>query len=565
MKKLYKNLAFALLACLAFNEIKAQTVVTIPAANTAGGGANNSLHRKPFGTNRSYERSAMKYTNAEIGILGNITAIGFYCDTINNPGKVPVKIYLKEVPDSTFTASTVAAEETGATLVYQDTIYPASFTKNAWTTVTLTTAFAHLTTNNIEVIIETNSQGTNGTDLTSLSKGFRYSTVPSVRMEYWQSATNSSVIPAGNGVLPAPNNRTNVQFTIIPAAACTAPPTPGTTVATPTVVCGVGGTTNLSLNGNTSGIGQTYQWLSSPNGTTWSPIGGANGTVYTATVNAVTYYKCKLTCTGLSDSSTSIMIGIAPNPTITATYTPNDTVCANSPVILNGVGGVSYVWTNGVTNGVAFNPAVSATYTVTGTDVNGCKGTATQRIVVNPAPNVNYTTGGAILGICPGITATLTASGAVTYTWTNTGSNSTTITVTPTVTTSYTLVGTDAIGCTGTRVRTIPVFPVPTVTTDAPIGICLGQTTTVTATSTGTVVVGTWQWSGNAGGGTSPTTVITPTVTDTYTLLATDAGGGGCTDTVQFTIGVGNPPSLTVTGISAQRDPSFPHQTDPSF
>jgi hypothetical protein len=309
MKKLYK-ITLSLAVCLLSLITEAQTVVTIPAANTAGTGASTTIHRKPFGTNRSYERTALKYTNNEIGMLGNITAIGFYCDTINNPGKTPVKIYLKEVPDSTFTAGTVAAEEAGATLVYADTIFPASFLKNSWVTVNLTTIFPHLTTSNIKVIIETNSTGNNGTDLTTLSKGFRYSPVSGSRMEYWQNPANNNVPPAGNGTL-AGTNRSNIQFTIAPAASCTAPPTAGTTIATATTVCS-GNTVGFSLSGTSTGIGLTYQWISSPNGTAWSNIGGATGTAYTATVSAVTYYACVVTCSAQNDTSTRIQINLNP-------------------------------------------------------------------------------------------------------------------------------------------------------------------------------------------------------------------------------------------------------------
>ncbi|MFN5181741.1 MAG: hypothetical protein ACK5D5_01810, partial [Bacteroidota bacterium] len=103
-------LALALAVSL-FCELMAQNVI-IPSANPSGTGLTQSPWRKPFGTNRAYERTAVKYTHAEINASGQITQIGFYCDTINNPGLAKTKIFIKEVTDSTFTASTVAAEET---------------------------------------------------------------------------------------------------------------------------------------------------------------------------------------------------------------------------------------------------------------------------------------------------------------------------------------------------------------------------------------------------------------------------------------------------------------------
>jgi hypothetical protein len=312
MKYFYKHVATAIFAFLALAGIRAQTVVTIPSGNTSTTVASTTAHRKPLGEQRAYERTALKYTHAEIGMMGTITNVGFYCDTVNNPGKTAVKIYLKEIADSTFAAaSTVATEETGATLVYSDTIYPASFVKNNWVTVALTTTFVHATTNNIEVIVETNNTGgTAGTDATALSKGFREYTVASSRMQYWQSTTGSGTPPATNGTLVT-GTRCNIQFTITPLAPCTSPPTAGTTVSTNTAACS-GSTINLSLNGNSIGAGQTYQWISSPNGTTWSAIGGATNPVYTATVSAVTYYACVLTCSAQNDTSSHLMITINP-------------------------------------------------------------------------------------------------------------------------------------------------------------------------------------------------------------------------------------------------------------
>ena len=121
MKKIYK-LTLIAIACLIANMLQSQTVVIIPTGNTATTVTNTTVHRKPLGETRAFERTALKYTHNEIGMMGTITDVAFYCDTINNPGKTAVKIYLKEVPDSTFTASTVIAEETSATLVYSDTI-----------------------------------------------------------------------------------------------------------------------------------------------------------------------------------------------------------------------------------------------------------------------------------------------------------------------------------------------------------------------------------------------------------------------------------------------------------
>ncbi len=59
--------------------------------------------------------------------------------------------------------------------------------------------------------------------------------------------------------------------------------------------------------------------------------------------------------------------------------------------------------------------------------------------------------------VCPGQSTSLSASGAVTYTW-NTLSNSANIVVTPTITTSYTASGTSSLGCVTSSVIVIHVI-----------------------------------------------------------------------------------------------------------
>jgi hypothetical protein len=60
--------------------------------------------------------------------------------------------------------------------------------------------------------------------------------------------------------------------------------------------------------------------------------------------------------------------------------------------------------------------------------------------------------------ICAGQIATLTASGASSYTW-NTGANTASTTDSPSVTTTYTVTGDNGTGCTGTTTVTQVVSP----------------------------------------------------------------------------------------------------------
>ncbi len=98
-------------------------------------------------------------------------------------------------------------------------------------------------------------------------------------------------------------------------------------------------------------------------------------------------------------------------------------------------------------------------------------------LVVNSSPTVTVMPSSPTA--CAGIPVMLTASGASTYTWSpSTGLNTTTgptVLATPATTTTYTVVGLDAVGCTGSTTVTVTVIPAPIVTASAtPTDICTG-------------------------------------------------------------------------------------------
>lgn len=118
---------------------------------------------------------------------------------------------------------------------------------------------------------------------------------------------------------------------------------------------------------------------------TWTG-GVSNGVAFTPSAT-VTYTVTGTDVNGcMNTASTTVTVNTL--PTVTA-MSDNDTICSGMPVTLMGGGAATYVWTSGVTNAVAFTPSASATYTVTGTDVNGCTGTATTMVTVNALPSVS--------------------------------------------------------------------------------------------------------------------------------------------------------------------------------
>jgi hypothetical protein len=256
-------------------------------------------------------------------------------------------------------------------------------------------------------------------------------------------------------------------------------------------------------------------------------VGGSvisTSTVYTTpTLTAnVTYYLADSTACGIGPR-TPVTVTVNPLPTVNASSSPT-VVCSGASATLTASGANTYSWTSiGTGSMITVTPTSATTYTVEGTDGNGCMDTTIINIGVNPNPTVTAMSSSTV--VCSGATATLTASGANTYSWTSVGSGSM-ITVNPTSATTYTVEGTDSNGCMDTALVSLGVNPNPSVSamTSASV-LCTGFSATLTANGATT-----YSWTG-VGSGTS--IVVSPTITTTYTVEGTDSNG--CTDTISIT------------------------------
>lgn len=156
---------------------------------------------------------------------------------------------------------------------------------------------------------------------------------------------------------------------------------------------------------------------------------------------------------------------------------------------------------------------------------------------VAPVVNANNAT------ICAGQSATLTATGASTYSW-STGSTASSIVVSPSSTTSYTVGGSNIGTCIqSNRVVTVTVNNAPTANAGAPKDLTCSATATVLSGSGG----GTYSWSGPgilSGGNTASPTVNQP---GTYTLVVTTSGCPSPPAVVTVSQNT-TPPSVTSSG-----------------
>jgi hypothetical protein len=182
--------------------------------------------------------------------------------------------------------------------------------------------------------------------------------------------------------------------------------------------------------------------VSATGGTTpYSGIG-----TFTANAGNQTY-----TITDDNGCTTSALVNITEPDALSLNIVASDTVIClgnSSTLIANGNGGtgiLTYEWVAGPTsNSYNVSPTSTSTFTVNLTDENLCSQTESVDVTVNSLPVLSVVTSDTL--ICVGETATLTASGASSYSW-NTGETTLSITISPTLTTLFTVTGIDTNGC----------------------------------------------------------------------------------------------------------------------
>jgi gliding motility-associated-like protein len=298
-----------------------------------------------------------------------------------------------------------------------------------------------------------------------------------------------------------------------------------TAVVSPTNIC-AGSSATLSSSGATS-----Y---------TWNPGALTGGTV-TVTPTSTTLYTVTASNGFGCSSSNTVNLIVTPIPTVSIAI-PLVTICSGQTATLVGSGATSYTWLPGASNGSILTTPLNSSTTFTLIGSNGlCQSPAT--ITLNPSPNPTIISLASPTTVCAGSNLTLTASGANTYTWNPIAATGSLVVTTPTINTTYTVVGTDGVGCIGQTTINVNVSPVPTLTAAASAtSICVGTTVTLTANGSGTY---TW----NPTGLTTATITDTPTLTTTYTVSSSNAFG--CTGTSTITVVVNTVPTLTISPINA--------------
>ena len=198
---------------------------------------------------------------------------------------------------------------------------------------------------------------------------------------------------------------------------------------TSTIACN--GLLTAALSASVSGGTGPYTY-------SWSPTGGAAST---ATALGAGTYTCLVT-SAVSGTTSSTFTVTQPSAVVSAVASKTNVSCyggANGVITLTTTGGTapySYSWTPTGGSAATASGLVAGTYSCTVKDANLCS-VSISTTITQPA-TFSVATSNSI--ICVGSTASLTATGATSYTW-NTAATTSVIAVSPTVTTTYTVTG----------------------------------------------------------------------------------------------------------------------------
>lgn len=279
------------------------------------------------------------------------------------------------------------------------------------------------------------------------------------------------------------------------------------------------GSSTVSLITGTSTPPYTYSWTSVPVQTTQN-----------ATLLPVGVYTCFVTdAKGCTYSATTSVI--APSALSLSIIPSTLQACAGSSITLTGQpsGGTppyTYLWSNGSTSGITYVTSLTSgtsVYTLTVLDANQCSVTHTQSLTFFPSPTISITGG----TVCAGGSLTLTASGALTYSWSPPNSLSSSsgslVIANPAATTVYSVTGLNSYSCAHTASTGVSVIPLPNLVVQASSQkICKGNSVNITASGATSY---SWSPSATLSSGYLPLVTATPTANTIYTVIGYNVSG----------------------------------------
>ena len=280
----------------------------------------------------------------------------------------------------------------------------------------------------------------------------------------------------------------------------------------------------------------TYTWAPAPALIGNLPSGGSSYSGVPVSMPTVTtIYSVAVTNTSACSNTSNFVMTVYPNTINNSIFMIGSTdslFCTNlTSVTLTAAGEVTYTWTTWAqTNSIVVSPTTTTEYRVVGTNTMGCISSIRfftvfvyggPTITVNSSPTV----------ICGSQTATLTASGANSYTWSNNLTTSS-ISISPTVTSGYSVTGENTIGCKQIAEIYIPVGIIPSLNPKGKLICKGGRGADLLVNSTNGPASYTWST-----GEVNYILSVQPTITTSYTVYATNFPIG-CTNSAVVTVTV---------------------------
>lgn len=277
----------------------------------------------------------------------------------------------------------------------------------------------------------------------------------------------------------------------------------------------------------------------------WTPVGAFAGSVLNNLINLCANVYT-VTVTDANNCSTTATVQISEPPVLTGTLTVQNALCnsqCNGSATITAGGGTpvyGYGWIGSASTSSIVTGLCAGSYSSTITDANGC--TLTQSFVINSPAGISVTltpSNPTCNGACNGSVTTIATggTGVLTYSWIATGSGQN---PTGLCAGNYTVIVTDANGCTGQNVTVLtnPASLLANVTFTNPScpGICNG--TAISNPASGTAPF-TYTWT------TAPvqnTQSVSALCSGTYSVIVMDSKG--CLDTQQVVLN--GPLTLTI-------------------
>ncbi|MBL7924995.1 MAG: HYR domain-containing protein [Bacteroidia bacterium] len=361
----WKAMLGMLMFVLTGTNLMAQTAIIGTGTLTASGTNGTPIYRSASTSSFHHSKSIQLLTAAQLSTAGvtagaSITGWGYNKTNNGAPSGAnawTLNVYLKNSSATTLASGTSwNTMISGATLAYSATINSANMPTATGYWVWPTSGFTYAG-GAIEAYIEWFPAGAMTSPFTTNSFLWQYTSAGNQAM-----GTSSSAAIAGTNsswTTQARFYNTQINYSTTP---CSGQPNPGNTISSAASVCS-GTSFGLSLQNSTIGLGVSYDWQSSPDGSTWTSF-GTNSASQTVSQTAATYYQCVVTCSGDPNPGVSTPVYVAMGSLLNCYCVAQQTSCSGdgiTNVVLNTLSNPSTGCPGTVGNYTYFNPGVAST------------------------------------------------------------------------------------------------------------------------------------------------------------------------------------------------------------